>query len=63
VELPNIIGNNYSIVEPRLQEAGFVIGEVTGRKQNRLQKALIVGQEVANGDLVARGSTVDLIFP
>jgi serine/threonine-protein kinase len=63
VELPNIIGNNYSIVEPRLKEAGFVIGEVTGRKQNRLQKALIVGQEVANGDLVARGSTVDLVFP
>ena len=63
VELPNIIGNNYSIVEPRLKEAGFVIGEVKGRKQNRLQKALIVGQEVANGDLVARGSTVDLVFP
>ena len=63
VELPNIIGNNYSIVEPRLKEAGFVIGNVTGRKQNRLQKALIVGQEVANGDLVARGSTVDLVFP
>jgi serine/threonine-protein kinase len=63
VELPNIIGNNYSIVEPRLKEAGFVVGTVTGRKQNRLQKALIVGQEVANGDLVARGSTVDLVFP
>jgi len=63
VALPNIIGNNYSIVETRLQEAGFVIGNVTGRKQNRLQKALIVGQEVANGDLVARGSTVDLVFP
>ncbi len=63
VELPNIIGNNYAIVEPRLKEAGFVVGNVTGRKQNRLQKALIVGQEVANGDLVARGSTVDLVFP
>jgi beta-lactam-binding protein with PASTA domain len=63
VELPNIIGNNYSIVESRLNEAGFIIGNVTGRKQNRLQKALIVGQEVANGDLVIRGSTVDLVFP
>lgn len=63
VELPFIVGNNFSIVEPRLEEAGFVIGEVTGRKQNRLQKALIGGQEVSNGDLVPRGATVDLVFP
>lgn len=63
VELPFVIGNNFSIVETRLQEAGFVVGEVTGRKQNRLQKALIGGQEVSNGDLVPRGATVDLVFP
>lgn len=63
VELPYIVGNNFSIVETRLQEAGFVIGEVTGRKQNRLQRALIGGQEVSNGDLVPRGATVDLVFP
>jgi beta-lactam-binding protein with PASTA domain len=63
VELPYIVGNNFSIVEARLEEAGFVVGEVTGRKQNRLQKALIGGQEVSNGDLVPRGATVDLVFP
>jgi len=63
VALPNIIGNNFSIVEPRLKEAGFVVGNVTGRQQNKLRKALIVGQEVQNGDQVARGATVDLVFP
>lgn len=63
VALPNIIGNNFTIVEQRLKEAGFVIGEVKGRKQNRLKQALIVGQEVANGDQVQRGATVDLVFP
>ncbi|MEN9301484.1 MAG: hypothetical protein RLZZ254_1265 [Actinomycetota bacterium] len=63
VALPNIIGNNFTIVEQRLQEAGFVVGEVKGRKQNRLKQASIVGQEVANGDLVQRGATVDLVFP
>ena len=63
VALPNIVGNNFTIVEQRLQEAGFVVGDVKGRKQNRLKQAFIVGQEVANGDLVQRGATVDLVFP
>jgi serine/threonine-protein kinase len=63
VALPNIIGNNYTTVEGRLNEAGFVVGDVKGRKQNRLKQAFIVGQEVANGDLVQRGATIDLVFP
>ena len=63
VELPNIIGNNFSIVEPRLVEAGFVVGNVTGRQQNKLRKALVGGQEVGNGDELPRGATVDLVFP
>ena len=63
VALPNIIGNNFSIVEPRLVESGFLVGKVTGRQQNRLKKALVGGQEVSNGDEVARGATVDLVFP
>jgi len=28
-----------------------------------LKQAFIVGQEVANGDLVQRGATIDLVFP
>ena len=63
VALPNIIGNNISIVEPRLTEAGFVVGKVTGRQQNKLRKALVGGQEVGNGDEIPRGSTIDLVFP
>ena len=63
VALPNIIGNNFSIVEPRLTEAGFVVGKVTGRQQNKLRKALVGGEEVGNGDQLPRGSTIDLVFP
>ena len=63
VALPNIIGNNFSIVEPRLIEAGFVVGNVTGRQQNKLRKALVGGQEVGNGDELPRGATIDLVFP
>ncbi len=63
VALPNIIGNNFAIVEPRLVEAGFVVGNVTGRQQNKLRKALVGGQEVGNGDELPRGSTIDLVFP
>lgn len=63
VDLPNIIGNNFTIVEQRLKDAGFVVGEVKGRKQNKLKQAFVLGQEVANGDRVQRGSVVDLVFP
>ncbi|NBT37311.1 MAG: MFS transporter, partial [Actinobacteria bacterium] len=63
VALPNIIGNNISIVEPRLTEAGFVVGKVTGRQQNKLRKALVGGQEVGNGDEIPAeaATTVDVV--
>jgi serine/threonine-protein kinase len=63
VKLPNIVGNSYSTVERRLEEDGFVVGKVTGNKNSRLRRAKIGDTEVDNGDMVARGATVDLEFP
>ena len=63
VKLPTIVGNSYSTVERRLEEDGFVVGKVTGNKNSRLRRAKIGETEVDNGDMVARGATVDLEFP
>ncbi len=50
-------------VEKRLTEAGFVIGEVTGKAAtHRLKKLFIGGVEVKSGDEVSMGATIDLEF-
>lgn len=63
VKLPNIVGNSLSTVQRRLEEDGFVVGKVSGNKNSRLKRAKIGDTEVDNGDMVARGATVDLEFP
>jgi serine/threonine-protein kinase len=63
VVLPNIVGINFIDAEKRLLEAGFIIGEVSGRKPYRMKSASVKGVAVKNGDLVARGSAIDMVFP
>ena len=63
VELPRIIGNSFATVEPRLLEAGFTVGKVTGKQNYKLRKAFIADKEIANGNQVPRGATIDLVFP
>ena len=63
VVLPNIVGINFVDAEKRLLEAGFIVGEVSGRKSYRMKSASVKGIAVKNGDLVARGSAVDMVFP
>ncbi len=63
VALPNIVGINFVESEKRLLEAGFVIGEVSGRKSNRMKSASVKGVAVNNGDMVPRNSVIDMVFP
>jgi serine/threonine-protein kinase len=63
VVLPNIVGINFVDAERRLLEAGFIVGEVSGRKSYRMKSASVKGVAVKNGDLVARGSAIDMVFP
>jgi beta-lactam-binding protein with PASTA domain len=63
VKLPNIVGNSYPTVEERLLEAGFVVGEVTGKKSFRMREASSDGKRVNNGDMLPRGAVIDLKFP
>ena len=63
VVLPNIVGINFVESEKRLLEAGFVVGEVSGRKSYRTKSASVKGVAVNNGDMVSRGSVIDMVFP
>lgn len=63
VELPNIVGINFAEAEKRLVGAGFVVGEVSGRKSYRMKSASVKGVAVNNGDKVPRGSVIDMVFP
>ncbi|MEY4873519.1 MAG: hypothetical protein RJB41_221 [Actinomycetota bacterium] len=63
VEMPRIIGNSFATVEPRLLEAGFVVGKVTGKPNYKLRKAFMGDKAITNGDQVPRGATIDLVFP
>ena len=63
VEMPRIIGNSFALVEPRLLEAGFVVGKVTGKPNYKLRKAFVGDKAINNGDQVPRGATIDLVFP
>ena len=63
VVLPNIVGINFVESEKRVLEAGFVVGEVSGRKSYRMKSASVKGVAVNNGDMVPRGSVIDMVFP
>jgi beta-lactam-binding protein with PASTA domain len=63
VKLPYLVGNRIDTVQKRLQDAGFVVGSVTGNQKSKLKQALIAGKSVKNNAMVARGATVDLVFP
>lgn len=63
VKMPKIVGQSFAKVEPMLTDAGFVVGKVTGKQNYKLRKAFVAGKQVATGDQVPRGATVDLVFP
>ena len=63
VALPNIVGINFVESEKRLLEAGFVVGEVSGRKSYRMKSASVKGVAVKNGEMLPRGSIIDMVFP
>ena len=63
VALPAIFGERYDAVERLLTEAGFVVGEVKGRKTSGLRSARHGGEDLEAGAEVPRGSTIDLVFP
>lgn len=63
VKVPNIVGINFVDAEKRLLAEGFVVGEVSGRKSYRMKSASVKGVAIKNGDMLPRGSIIDMVFP
>ncbi|MEY4068070.1 MAG: hypothetical protein RLZZ332_406, partial [Actinomycetota bacterium] len=63
VELPNVIGLALAEAQKRLNEVGIYVGTTSGRTTSKVRNVLQTGQPVKSGDVVLKGSVVDLVFP
>ncbi len=61
--IPTIYGRDFDTVKKRLEDAGMVVGSVTGNKKRGLVSASIDGKVVRDYTRVVVGKTVDLKFP
>lgn len=63
VVMPAIYGRTLSVVKERLENAGLVVGKVTGNGTRGLLKALVNDKVVRNYTKMLATNTVDLVFP
>ncbi len=63
VALPRIVGLGILDAERMLNDAGLVIGTTTGRSTGKIRSATLAGSAVNSGDLVPKGSAIDVVFP
>jgi serine/threonine-protein kinase len=63
VALPRIVGLGVLDAERALNEAGLIIGTTTGRSTGKIRSATLAGSAVNTGDLVPKGSAIDVVFP
>jgi len=63
VALPRIVGLGILDAERVLKEVGLAIGTTTGRSTGKIRSATLAGSAVNSGDLVPKGSAIDVVFP
>ena len=63
VALPRIVGLGILDAERVLKDAGLVIGTTTGRSTGKIRSTTLAGSAVNGGDLVPKGSAIDVVFP
>ncbi|MFZ9704713.1 MAG: PASTA domain-containing protein [Ilumatobacteraceae bacterium] len=63
VELPNVIGLALADAQKRLNEVGIYVGTTSGRTTGKVRTAQQEGKALKSGDVVLKGSVVDLVFP
>jgi serine/threonine-protein kinase len=63
VTVPRVQGLDFAGVRNALAEAGLEVGEVSGDRRNgRLLRMTVDGERVGAGDVLRRGTTVDLEY-
>lgn len=63
VELPNVIGLALADAQKRLNEVGIYVGTTSGRTTSKVRTVQQEGKTLKSGDVVLKGSVVDLMFP
>ncbi|MGA1110177.1 MAG: PASTA domain-containing protein, partial [Ilumatobacteraceae bacterium] len=63
VTLPSIVGLTLAEAQKKLVEAGLSVGVVSGRSTGKVRSVTQDGNALKSGDLVRKGSSVDLVFP
>jgi serine/threonine-protein kinase len=63
VELPNVIGLALADAQKRLNEVGINVGTTSGRTTGKVRTVQQEGKALKSGDVVLKGSVVDLVFP
>ena len=63
VELPSIVGLTLADAQKKLVEAGLSVGVTTGRTSSRVRSVTQDGTTLKAGDLVRKGTAVNLVFP
>ncbi|MFZ9307593.1 MAG: PASTA domain-containing protein [Ilumatobacteraceae bacterium] len=63
VELPNVIGLALADAQKRLNEVGIYVGTTSGRTTSKVRTVQQEGKTLKSGDVVLKGSVVDLVFP
>jgi len=63
VELPNVIGLALADAQKRLNEVGIYVGNTSGRTTSKVRTVQQEGKTLKSGDVVLKGSVVDLVFP
>jgi serine/threonine-protein kinase len=62
VELPNVIGLALADAQKRLNEVGIYVGTTSGRTTGKVRTVQQEGKALKSGDVVLKGSVVDLVF-
>ena len=63
VELPSVIGLTLADAQKKLVEAGLSVGSTSGRTTSRVRSVSQDGNALKAGDLVRKGTAVNLVFP
>ena len=63
IELPSLVGLSFADAQKKLTEAGLVLGTVSGRTTSRVRSVTQDGKTIKAGDVVVKGTAVNLVFP
>lgn len=63
IELPVLVGLSFADAQKKLTEVGLVLGTTSGRTTSRVRSVNQDGKTIKAGEVVVKGTIVNLVFP